>query len=80
MKLKIALLLGSLLWLPVQGISVTHAALNAPIDLTNPRIVPVYGAQSGTTVSIGRDAFYSGFSIHLASCFRLLTRNIDLMN
>jgi hypothetical protein len=61
MKLKIALLLVSLLWLPVQGISVTHAALNAPIDLTNPRIVPVYGAQSGTTISIGRDAFYSGF-------------------
>jgi hypothetical protein len=43
----------SLLWLPVQGFSHTHAALNAPIDLTNPRIVPMYGAQSGPTVSIG---------------------------
>ena len=51
----------SLLWLPIQGFSHTHAALNAPIDLTNRRIVPMYGAQSGPTVSIGRDAFYSGF-------------------
>lgn len=61
MKRKIALLLVSLLWLPVQGVSNTHAALNAPIDLTNPRIVPVYGAQSGSTIYIGRDAFFSGF-------------------
>lgn len=53
MKRKIALLLVSLLWLPVQGVSNTHAALNAPIDLTNPRILPIYCA--------GQDACYSGF-------------------
>jgi len=61
MKRKISLLLVSLLWLPIQGVSHTHAALNAPIDLTNPRVVPVYGAQSGPTIYIGRDAFFSGF-------------------
>jgi hypothetical protein len=61
MKRKIALLLASLLWLSVQGVTPTLAALNAPIDLTNPRVVPIYGAQSGSTIYIGRDAFFSGF-------------------
>jgi hypothetical protein len=61
MKRKIALVLLSLLWLPVQGFSHTHAALNAPIDLTNSRVVPIYGAQSGSTINVNRDAFYSGF-------------------
>lgn len=61
MKRKIALVLLSLLLLPVQGVSHSHAALNAPIDLSNPRVVPIYGVQSRSTININRDAFYSGF-------------------
>ena len=38
-----------------------NAGLNAEIDLSNPRIVPIYGSDSPTPPNIGDQASYSGF-------------------
>jgi hypothetical protein len=38
-----------------------NAGLNAAIDLSNPRIVPIYGSDSPTPPNIGDQASYSGF-------------------
>ena len=38
-----------------------NAGLNAEIDLSNPRIVPIYGSDSPTPPNFGDQASYSGF-------------------
>ena len=38
-----------------------NAGLNAEIDLSNPRIVPIYGSNSPTPPNSGDQASYSGF-------------------
>jgi hypothetical protein len=38
-----------------------NAGYNAEIDLSNPRVVPIYGSSSATPPSVGDQASYSGF-------------------
>jgi hypothetical protein len=61
MRRRIAALVGAAFVFTITMAPTANAGLNAEIDLTNPRVVPVYNSRSESPPTVGDQAGYSAF-------------------